>query len=185
MPNRTPAPRYLGDGVYASHDGDRYLVQTCDGYAVTNLIALTEAELDAFRDHRDRPDPEQPGRTLNDEVRAAHDGHAFRLSGQAADATASKIVLDRRTADALEEYRLYCAEYFGEAQDRVTPDCEECDASLEGSPSPVRHAVKGEIYKFHHQGRFREIRLCDECGTPLSRQRVEAILAKRNGQHLG
>ena len=37
---RTPNPRYIGDGVYARHDGESLIVETSDGVTVTNSIAI-------------------------------------------------------------------------------------------------------------------------------------------------
>ena len=184
MNTRRPNPQYLGDAVYASHDGTNYLIQTCDGYAVNDLITMTEADLDAFRQFRAeaRQKGEPTGNTqtkISDEVQVQHNGHGFRLIAHGRLWPTNAIHIDGRTAEALEEYREYCAEYFGEGQDQVTPDCEECGADISRSKSPVHHAVAGEIYKLTVNDRFREIRLCYQCGTPLTSERVNAILASR------
>ena len=44
--------RYLGDGVYANHDGQQILLETSDGYRVTNRIFLNSSTLDAFDQFR-------------------------------------------------------------------------------------------------------------------------------------
>ena len=50
-PNR-PSNRYIGDGVYASHDGYQIVLETSDGISVTNRIALDDLVLDDLDRYR-------------------------------------------------------------------------------------------------------------------------------------
>ncbi len=50
-PNR-PSNRYIGDGVYASHDGYQIVMETSDGISVSNRIALDDQVLGSLNDYR-------------------------------------------------------------------------------------------------------------------------------------
>ena len=50
-PNR-PSNRYIGDGVYASHDGYQIVLETSDRISVTNRIALDDLVLDDLDRYR-------------------------------------------------------------------------------------------------------------------------------------
>ena len=47
MSIRTPNPRYLGDGIYARHDGATLWLETSDGLSVQNRIAVSGETLEA------------------------------------------------------------------------------------------------------------------------------------------
>ena len=49
MTTRLPQRRYIGDGVYAGHDGYQIILETSDGISVTNRIALDDGTLDRFQ----------------------------------------------------------------------------------------------------------------------------------------
>ena len=40
MEIRLPNPRYIGDGLYARHDGENLWVERCDGITVSNKVAM-------------------------------------------------------------------------------------------------------------------------------------------------
>lgn len=48
MTNRLPNKRYIGDGVYAGHDGCQLIIETQDGIRVTNRIGLEDNTLDGL-----------------------------------------------------------------------------------------------------------------------------------------
>ena len=50
-PNR-PSNRYIGDGVYASHDGYQIILETSNGISVSNRIAIEDAVLGSLNDYR-------------------------------------------------------------------------------------------------------------------------------------
>ena len=75
MTTRLPNKRYIGDSVYAVHDGHQLIIETQDGIRVTNRIGLENDTLDGLmkyleyaRDfyrtgqHRASPDCEDCGR---------------------------------------------------------------------------------------------------------------------------
>ena len=50
---RTPNPRYIGDGVYARHDGESLIVETSDGVNVTNRIAIEDKVFEGLNQYRE------------------------------------------------------------------------------------------------------------------------------------
>ena len=48
---RLPNPRYIGDGVYAHHDGDQLVIETSNGIVVRDRIALDEHVLFALQEY--------------------------------------------------------------------------------------------------------------------------------------
>lgn len=76
---RLPQPRYIGDGVYASHDGCQFILETSDGITVGNRIGMEQNTLDGLQgyieytrefyrnnQHRTGPGCEQCGRDISD-----------------------------------------------------------------------------------------------------------------------
>ena len=49
MTTRLPQKRYIGDGVYAGHDGYQITLETSDGISVTNQIGLDSATVQGFK----------------------------------------------------------------------------------------------------------------------------------------
>ena len=52
MTTRLPQKRYIGDGVYASHDGYQIILETSDGIQATNRIGLDDDTLEGVRKYR-------------------------------------------------------------------------------------------------------------------------------------
>ena len=87
MTTRLPNKRYIGDGVYAVHDGNHLIIETQDGIRVNNRIGLDDNVLNGLmkyleyaRDfyrtgqHRASPDCEECGRGIID--------HLGRIQGE-------------------------------------------------------------------------------------------------------
>lgn len=51
MTERLPNPRYIGDGLYARHDGHQLIIETSDGIRVTNRIAIDADGMNAIRQY--------------------------------------------------------------------------------------------------------------------------------------
>ena len=81
MTTRLPNKRYIGDGVYALHDGNHLIIETQDGIRVKNRIELDDNVLNGLmkyqeyaRDfyrtgqHRVSPDCEDCGRGIIDRL---------------------------------------------------------------------------------------------------------------------
>ena len=52
MTTRLPQKRYIGDGVYASHDGYQIILETSDGIQATNRIGLDDDTLEGIQKYR-------------------------------------------------------------------------------------------------------------------------------------
>ena len=50
---RQPQRRHIGDGVYAGHDGQQFILEVSDGYQVTSRIALDDETLDGFQKYQE------------------------------------------------------------------------------------------------------------------------------------
>ncbi len=87
MTTRLPNKRYIGDGVYADHDGHQLIIETQDGIQVTNRIGLENDTLDGLMkyveyarnfyrtgQHRISPNCEDCGRGIID--------HLGRIQGE-------------------------------------------------------------------------------------------------------
>ena len=53
MTNRLPNPRYIGDGLYARHDGHQLIIEASDGIRVTNRIGIDANGMNAIRQYAD------------------------------------------------------------------------------------------------------------------------------------
>ena len=51
MTTRLPQHRYIGDGVYAGHDGYQFTLETCNGDQVTNRIALDNTTIAGLKSY--------------------------------------------------------------------------------------------------------------------------------------
>lgn len=129
MTIRLPNPRYIGDGVYARHDGEDLIIETSDGIAVQNRIALNPNGM-----------------------------------------------------SALQEYAHYANEFYRTQQHQVGPGCEKCGDELTEPRSPIAGAVKGEVYRVHHQEVQHEVRLCRECATDVSLENLIHLIKEREHQ---
>ena len=49
MTTRLPNKRYIGDGVYAGHDGYQLILETQDGIRVTNRIGVDDNALEGIK----------------------------------------------------------------------------------------------------------------------------------------
>lgn len=49
---RLPQPRYIGDGVYARHDGYQFILETSDGISVLNRIGIEPSTMDGLDRYR-------------------------------------------------------------------------------------------------------------------------------------
>ena len=53
MSIRLPNPRYIGDGLYARHDGGQLWVESSDGVRVLNAVAMDINTLTALNEYAD------------------------------------------------------------------------------------------------------------------------------------
>jgi ribosomal protein S27AE len=96
MTTRMPNKRYIGDGVYALHDGNHLIIETQDGIRVNNRIGLDDNVLDGLmkyleyaRDfyrtdqHRVSPDCEDCGRGIIDHLGRVQ-GEVYHLEDEEA-----------------------------------------------------------------------------------------------------
>lgn len=123
---RYPNPRYVGDGVYAHHDGERVIIAASDGITVSDSIAVSPS-----------------------------------------------------TLAEIGKYLEYANNFYRNAQHAVTPNCEDCGASLASPSNPIPGAVRGEVYNVSNDDNYREIRLCRQCAQRIDEPFLQSILAKR------
>ena len=126
MTTRLPQRRYIGDGVYAGHDGYQFILETSDGISVTNRVAL-----------------------------------------------------DEDTLDGLQKYLLYARGFYQTGQHQVGPGCEDCGRDITEHESPIRGAIRAEVYQIEHEGTRHEIRLCAECARTVDEEFLKGIIGKR------
>ena len=96
MTTRLPNKRYIGDGVYAVHDGHQLIIETQDGIQVTNRIGLENDTWDGLMkyleyarnfyrtgEHRASPDCEDCGQGIIDHLGRTQ-GEVYQLQDEEA-----------------------------------------------------------------------------------------------------
>ena len=66
MTTRLPQKRYIGDGVYATHDGYQIILETSDGIQATNRIGLDDDTLEGIQKYRPERGKPQASMTGDD-----------------------------------------------------------------------------------------------------------------------
>lgn len=124
---RPPNPRYIGDGLYAHHDGERVIVAASNGLTVSNQIPISAS-----------------------------------------------------TLTEIGNYMEYANRFYENSQHLVTPDCEDCGASLASPTNPIPGAIRGEVYNIRDDDTYREIRLCRDCAQVIDEPFLKSLLDKRD-----
>ena len=123
-----------------------------------------------------KPNP----RYLRDGLYIRHDGAQFVLETSDGITVKSRIGMDETQLDAVNSYREYVTEFYGNGQHQVTPNCEECGTQLEYEGSTIRNAVRGEVYQLTVEGEMHEVRLCPNCSTGVTEERLRNLIGRRS-----
>lgn len=118
-------------------------------------------------------------RYIGDGVYIRHDGSQLFIETSDGITVQNRIGISAETLEGINNYREYLQEYYGNSQHQVTPNCEDCNRSLENPGSPIAGAVRGEVYRISQDDAYVEVRLCTECARVLDGPTLKAIVAKR------